>query len=54
MICKIVNFLQVAQAVAATLDIPVEFVKIKATNTLIAANNNVTGGSIGSELNVMV
>lgn len=50
----VLSIMQVIQAVAATLDIPIEFVKVKPTNTLTGANNQGTGGSVGSELNVIV
>jgi xanthine dehydrogenase molybdopterin-binding subunit B len=39
----------VAQVVAYTLKIPLEKVAIKPSNTVVAANSQVTGGSLGSE-----
>ncbi|KAK7027383.1 hypothetical protein SK128_013597 [Halocaridina rubra] len=41
---------KVAQVVAYKLDIPVEFVVIKKSDTMIGANSQVTGGSFGSDL----
>eukprot|EP00095_Tigriopus_kingsejongensis_P005797 maker-scaffold88_size394946-snap-gene-2.26 protein:Tk05797 transcript:maker-scaffold88_size394946-snap-gene-2.26-mRNA-1 annotation:"hypothetical protein DAPPUDRAFT_313254" len=40
---------KVAQVVARELDIPVDLIKVKPTCNLIAPNNSVTGGSMGSE-----
>ena len=52
--CGITSFLcyimQVAQVAAKTLGIPMALIKIKPTNTLVNANDSVTGGSITSEL----
>jgi hypothetical protein len=39
----------VAQVVAYTLKIPLEKVAIKPSNSVVAANSQVTGGSLGSE-----
>jgi xanthine dehydrogenase/oxidase len=44
---------KVAQAAAKTLGIPLDYVKIKPSNSLSGPNSQTTGGSIGSELNVM-
>ena len=45
-----VNDLQVAQVVAYTLGIPLEYVSVKPSNTLTAPNGMVSGGSITSEV----
>jgi xanthine dehydrogenase/oxidase len=39
----------VAQVVAYTLKIPLEKVTIKPSNSVVGANSQVTGGSLGSE-----
>jgi Molybdopterin-binding domain of aldehyde dehydrogenase len=39
----------VAQVVAYMLKIPLEKVTIKPSNSVVAANSQVTGGSLGSE-----
>ncbi|KAK4312005.1 hypothetical protein Pmani_016533 [Petrolisthes manimaculis] len=41
---------KVAQVVAHTLQIPLDFVVVKGSDTFIGANSIVTGGSIGSDL----
>ena len=41
---------QVVQVAAKTLGIPMELIKIKPTNTLVNANDAVTGGSLTSEV----
>jgi xanthine dehydrogenase/oxidase len=45
---------KVAQTVAHTLEIPLEKVQIKPSNSLTAPNAVVTGGSIGSEISCFV
>ncbi|CAL4088500.1 unnamed protein product [Meganyctiphanes norvegica] len=41
---------KVAQVAAHTLNIPLELVTVKASNTMAGANSKVTGGSYGSDL----
>lgn len=41
---------QVAQVVAHTLQVPLDLVVVKGSDTFIGANSMVTGGSIGSDL----
>ena len=47
-------FLQVAQVAAKILGIPLDFITVKPTNTLIGPNDITTGGSITSELCCLV
>ena len=42
-----------AQAAATTLGISLDYIRIKPSNSLSGPNSVTTGGSIGSELNVM-
>ena len=41
---------KVAQAVAGTLGVALDLVKVKASNTFVAPGNDITGGSMGSDL----
>ena len=45
---------KVAQTVAHALDIPLEMISIKPSNSLTAPNAIVTGGGIGSEISSFV
>ena len=54
MYCTCVPVFQVAQVAAKTLGVPLDYIKIKPTNTLIGPNDVTTGGSITSELCCLV
>lgn len=45
---------KVAQTAAHILSLPLDMISIKPTNTLTAANDVVTGGSMGSEISCFV
>ena len=46
------NIMQVAQAAASVLGIPLDYIKIKPSNTLTAPNSYPDGSSTTTELNV--
>ena len=50
---SIVCVLQVAQAAAKTLGVPLDYITVKPSNSLTGPNGSSTGGSISSELNVL-
>ena len=53
LVVNVLMCLQVAQAAARILGIPLNIIKIKPTNVLSSPNSETTGGSMTSELNVM-
>ena len=49
----LLHALQVAQAAARTLGIPLDYIAVKPSNCLTGPNSQATGSSITSELNVL-
>lgn len=49
-----IDVLQVAQVAAYTLGCDLSRIRIRPSNTHVGANSNVTGGSVGSDVNSYV
>ena len=51
--CTLRTCLQVAQAAARTLGVPIDYISVKPSNSLTGPNSFSTGSSTTSELNVL-